>query len=388
MALTRGFIRNAVTTPLDARLMDAAQIVGNADGSPRVGVLDGDGRAIVTALATMNVAIAAADFVTSKGTADGVAIFTNGGTVNVAITPAPASNSRIDVIWVKHNDNTTGDANSTPTFGVTAGTAAASPTKPAIPTGALELATLRVYAGTTATNGGSNTLTNTYQMTASRGGIVPFRTLAELTAWTTALNGQVARDLATGDLYYRNGTTWRVQDGGMRLLIPTSVIGATVDPDGMIRPNNGVTRVQLNGIFSSKYRVYVIEWSYAWGAAATTTCRLTEAGTPYMGSTYNAQRLTVSGGSVAGSLHNGSNAWAGAGLVDVFLSGSYKVKNPAHNSPKFIEIDVTQAPGAAFATDRGWVGSKDSTIFDGLEFTCSQGIIASDSSFLKVYGLV
>ena len=53
MTLTRGFIRNAVTTPLDARLMDMAQIVGNSDGSARTGVMDGDGRNIVTALATM-----------------------------------------------------------------------------------------------------------------------------------------------------------------------------------------------------------------------------------------------------------------------------------------------------------------------------------------------
>lgn len=204
MALTRGFIRNAVTTPLDARLMDMARVVGNADGSPRVGVLDGDGRAIVTALATMNVAIAAADFVTSKGTADGVAIFTNDGTVNVAITAAPASNSRIDVIWVKHNDNTTGDANSTPVFGVTAGTAAASPTKPTIPTGALELATLRVYAGTTAANGGLNTLTNTYQMTAAAGGAVPFRTKSDLLLWTNPLVGQVAFVLDVADFF-----TWR-----------------------------------------------------------------------------------------------------------------------------------------------------------------------------------
>lgn len=217
MTLTRGFIRNAATTPLDARLMDMAQIVGNSDGSPRPGVLDGDGRAIVTALATMNVAVGRADFVTTKGTADGVAIFTNDGTVNVAITAAPASNSRIDVIWVKHNDNTTGDANSTPTFGVTAGTAAASPTKPAIPTGALELATLRVYAGTTAANGGSNTLTNTYQMTASRAGVVPFRTRADLVLWTNPVTAQLASvlDPIDGGLYRYDGAAWKRISGKM-----------------------------------------------------------------------------------------------------------------------------------------------------------------------------
>lgn len=207
MTLTRGFVRNAVTTPLDARLMDMAQIVGNSDGSPRPGVLDGDGRTLVTALATMNVAVAAADFVTTKGTADGVVIFTNDGAVNVPITAAPASNSRITVIWVKHNDNTTGDANSLPVFGTTDGAAAASPTKPAIPTGALELATLRVYAGTTAANGGSNLLTNTYQMTASRGGQVVVRTSTELNAWTNAQLAQRVFNMADKRLYTRQVTS-------------------------------------------------------------------------------------------------------------------------------------------------------------------------------------
>lgn len=213
MALTRGFIRNAATTPLDARLMDMAELTVNADGSPRPGVLDTYGAALVTALATMNVAIAAADFVTSKGTADGVAIFTNDGTVNVAITAAPASNSRIDVIWVRHQDSTTGDGASTPIFGVTAGVAAASPTKPAIPTGALELATLRVYAGTTAANGGANTLTNTYPMTSLRGAPVCFRTKADLDLWTNpGTPGQLAEVVSNGArnaLYRWSGTAWR-----------------------------------------------------------------------------------------------------------------------------------------------------------------------------------
>lgn len=201
MTLTRGFIRNAATTPLDARLMDMGGLVCNADGSPRAGVLGGANPSIVTALATMNVAVAAAEFVTTKGKADGVAIFANDGTVNVAIGAAPASNSRIDVIYVKHNDNTTGDANSNPIFGVQAGVPAASPTKPAIPTGALELATLRVYAGTMAANGGSNTLVNTYAMTAARGGVVPFRTKTELDAWTTATDGQLVYVLAEDATY-------------------------------------------------------------------------------------------------------------------------------------------------------------------------------------------
>jgi hypothetical protein len=213
MTLTRSWIRNAVTTPLDARLMDMAQIVANADGTPRTGVLGPIASNLVVATANaspMTVNVLAGEFVCSRGKSDGVTIFTNDGSVSVTIAAAPASNSRIDVVWVRHNDNTQGDANSDPVFGVTAGTAAASPTPAAIPTGATELAQVRIYAGTTATNGGSNTVTQTYQMTAGRGGIVVFRTLADLTAWTTAAPGQVAT--IQGDprtLYRRDAATWR-----------------------------------------------------------------------------------------------------------------------------------------------------------------------------------
>ena len=80
MTLTRGFIRNAAKTPLDARLADMATITCYADGSPRVGVLGSAAAgAIVATTGTMNVTVAASEFVTSKGKADGVAIFTNDG---------------------------------------------------------------------------------------------------------------------------------------------------------------------------------------------------------------------------------------------------------------------------------------------------------------------
>lgn len=236
MTLTRGFIRNAVTTPLDARLMDMAKLVANADGSPRTGVLGGANPSIVSTTATMFVAIAAAEFVTSKGKADGVAVFTNDGVVNVPITTAPASNSRIDVIYVKHNDDTTGDANALPIFAVAAGIAAASPGKPAIPTGALELATLRVYSGTTATNGGANALTNTYQMTAARGGRVPFRTKADLDLWTTAVTGQDATVLADGLRYAKVGGSWafRSGPGGHAVAAYAATAGTPVDPERLM----------------------------------------------------------------------------------------------------------------------------------------------------------
>ena len=222
MALTKGFARNNAKTPLDQRQADMATIVANADGSPRVGVLSTTIPTLVSHGGGMNLAVAAAEFVTSKGKADGVMIYTNDGLVNVTIGAAPASNSRIDVIWTKHEDNTTGDAASLPIFGVTAGVAAASPTKPAIPTGALELATLRVYSGTVATNGGANVLTNTFQVTLPRGGVVPFRTKADLDLWTNPAAEQRALVLDTRIEYRWIGGAWKPWESEWIAFTPAS----------------------------------------------------------------------------------------------------------------------------------------------------------------------
>jgi hypothetical protein len=215
MTLTKSFIRNAAMTPLDARLAMMTLVTCDEGGNPRAGVLGDDNAFIVGTTSGMNVSISAAEFVTTKGKSDGVAVFTNNGTVNVAIPAAPGSNSRIDVIWVKHEDNTTGDAASLPIFGVTSGAAAASPVKPAIPTGALELATLQIFAGTVATNGGANVLTNTFPMTAARGAPIPFRTRADMDAETDLLIGQLATVIvASGASYSKGLWIWDGSDWG------------------------------------------------------------------------------------------------------------------------------------------------------------------------------
>lgn len=217
MALTKGYIRNAATTPLDVRLMDQARLVQNADGSTRTGVL-GALPTLVTATATttpMTVNVAAAPLVASRAVGDGAVVYSNDGVVAVTIPAAPGANSRIDVIWTRHQDDTAGDAAGLylPIFGVTSGAAAASPTEPAIPTGAVKLATLRIYAGTTATNGGANVLTQAYQMTAAQGGVVPFRTLVDLKAWTTAADTQLAAILGKHGVWQWDlaAATWRPQ---------------------------------------------------------------------------------------------------------------------------------------------------------------------------------
>lgn len=75
-----------------------------------------------------------------------IAIITS--TENVIIGAAPGANSRIDLVYLRINDpGAGGPAGNTATVGVVAGTAAASPVPPALPTSAIPLAHVLVNVG-------------------------------------------------------------------------------------------------------------------------------------------------------------------------------------------------------------------------------------------------
>jgi hypothetical protein len=78
--------------------------------------------------------------VLSRGSSDGVVLTGNDGTLSVATDPAPASGSRVDVVYVLHRDVDNGDADSGVEVGVAIGDVSGTPTTPSIPTGALALA--------------------------------------------------------------------------------------------------------------------------------------------------------------------------------------------------------------------------------------------------------
>lgn len=316
MALTRGWIRNAVTTPLDARLMNMAQTVCNADGSPRTGVMGNASSTIVSTTGTMNVNVAAAEFATSKGKSDGVVIFTNDGTTAVAIPAAPGSNSRIDTIWVRHQDSTTGDGVSTPIFGVTSGTAAASPVEVSLgslPSGAERLATLRVYSGTVASNGGLNVLTNVYRMTNARGGVVSFRVKADMDAWTTACIGQLASvdNEANANTYRWTGAAWVIPTppvlGSVSVTTPaqsgittteTAVTGASLT---ITVPRTGRVRITGNVVTSGTSTSDVVTIRIKDGGTSLFVCTRQANSSPSSSSASCCQNFTFIANLTAGS---------------------------------------------------------------------------------------
>lgn len=199
-----------VTTPVEHKMAQVTEFVKTTTKNIiRPGVLYNGDASLVDGTAGMSYDVDAFSIVTQRSATSGVVKWANDGTLNVATTAAPGSNSRYDVVYAWHREYALDGVDSNPVIGVVQGTAAASPTVPSLSAfpGAVELARILVPSGVTATNSGT-TFTQTAPFTAVDGGTVIFRTSTEINAWTTALTGQLAFDLATSITYRYNSSAW------------------------------------------------------------------------------------------------------------------------------------------------------------------------------------
>lgn len=213
MALTRSFPTQVPAgQPItDTRRTTAGLVVRNADGTPRPGVFPAAATPIVTGRASMGYDIAPFLAATSRLNT-GVELISNDAVTLLAPAgyAAPQSNSRIDVIWVRSQFMQHADTNNDVVFGVTQGVAAPIPAKPAIPTGALELATATILSTTTTT--ATVVITQTFQYTASAGGAVWFRNGTDLATWTPA-DGALAYRIDSAEIYQRRAGAWKLALG-------------------------------------------------------------------------------------------------------------------------------------------------------------------------------
>ncbi|AXH44007.1 minor tail protein [Arthrobacter phage Herb] len=202
---------NVGTTPAEARLALGGLLIENAPGVPRSGVLENAKTNLVYGSgASMTHYIDPAHFVIHRTQGEGAYEFANEGIQTVAGTAAPGTNSRIDLVWVKQNDTTKGDANNLAVAGVTVGTAAASPSGnyAGVPAGAMVLAEALVEAGDTL--GTHLTYTQVFKYTATRGSMIRVRDKTDRDTITTPVQGQqVMRLDRNNHIQQWNGTAWK-----------------------------------------------------------------------------------------------------------------------------------------------------------------------------------
>lgn len=207
-------------TTVEHRLQLAGQYAENAPGVPRSGILAQATAVLVAARGDMSYDIGPCQAVICRTASEGVYTPTLTGTTNVPTIAAPATDSRWDLIYIKQNDMAKGDADNLAVAGVVQGTAAASPTKPtgSLPAGALLLAEARIFATTTATNGGSNTVSQVWRHTAARGAPVSVRDETERAEITPGQGSKVNRlDLPGRPVETYDGSIWTLQGAGLHL---------------------------------------------------------------------------------------------------------------------------------------------------------------------------
>ena len=197
------FTAGLVLSAQDARAGLAALVAHDGSG-PRLGVFYEGNQALITGTATtspsMQISVSPLAFAGQKALTEGVYIGRSTGTVLVDIAAAPASNSRIDTVYVMERDQnstTSPDSVTQGEIGVITGTAAVSPTAPAAPAGAVVLGTVQVAAGVTATTNAGCTITTTCTWTTGAGAPIPVRNPTERGA-LSAFDGLLSYDLGLG----------------------------------------------------------------------------------------------------------------------------------------------------------------------------------------------
>lgn len=206
-----------------ARANLAALVARDASGVVRAGVVPRHTNPLVTARASLGVDVAAFEAILNRA---GALFISNDGTVTVALPAAPSSNSRIDVVHVKQDESVVpySDADNTALLGVVSGTAAASPTAPTVPAGALALAQVLVPSTATTTQSSGVVITPVHPYTGTAGGPVLVRNAAELAAWAPA-PGNLAYQIDAAMALVRVGTEWHPArpnvTGAMRIIAAT-----------------------------------------------------------------------------------------------------------------------------------------------------------------------
>jgi hypothetical protein len=275
MPLTHSFPGpTTLTTTTEGRKDIAGLILRDALGNPRSGVFPRSPAALVLARSDMQV-----DVLAFEGCAvqfGGPILLANDGTTQVTIAAAPAANSRIDVVYAKQNENASPgtDADNNPRLGVVTGTPAAAPVKPALPTGALELAQVLMPAGAASTNASGVTITASNQFTTTAGGILWVRTRAERDALTNPMVGMLVFVLADSSMWVRSAVgSWAASGGGgLNPIIPTAIggTGVTMQPGGEV-DFAAATSISIDGVFSAQYDDYEIWLSGTSPAAGNVT---------------------------------------------------------------------------------------------------------------------
>lgn len=339
MSLFRGlFVRpdsTRGTTPVEARKALAGMFQRLPDGSPRPGLL---APAQIVGTAGWAYSVPAVPMLLARGTADGVVLAGNDGTLSVTTDPAPATGSRIDIVYAIHHDVDNADGDSEMVVDVEIGDPSGTPVAPSIPAGAMELA--RATVPSTAANTLGATISQTAPIAAVLGADFQVPNVASLARIVNPVAGMRAVVAADGSVRTNvDGTT----SGWVPIRPDTAIAGRRSGGSSQSIPNAVVTELNVgstadhlqggvalsgNGLSVSVSGWYQVSAGLRWGtdSAGTRQMRLLVNGNTYL------LDLTTDTGSAVNLVS--TQVWLAAG--DVVTIAGYQSSGVSHaTNPNF-----------------------------------------------------
>lgn len=371
----------------DERLINAGQVLRNANGTPRLGIIPAHTNPIVTALASMAVSVAAFVAIASRIGGLSAEKVANNGPSTITLSAAPSSGARLDVVWFLPRFSASGDSANTPVFGKTDGVAAADPQKQAIPAGALELATIRVPANATSTQASGVVITQTFLYTAAAGGTVLLRNDDEMAAYVPVAGTQGFR-LDTRQMWSYDGSNWTLAQPGLVLIRPSGVAGGSIDSTGTILATGG-NSIRIDDCFSARYRHYRVIVSARLSGPGNMRINLTRGGVDrsqnnyFTSSVYSPSFAAKDSQALTHGEYPNTN-W----FLQVVASTKKMLAMDIFNPMQGVETFASgmYASFGSYASHQSWSGSYEtSELNDGLRLWIFENGITFSSVDIKIY---
>ncbi|KQR97701.1 MAG: hypothetical protein J0I33_07805 [Microbacterium ginsengisoli] len=241
------------TGTTEARKAISGLFASDSTGAVRAGVLSPVNTQLLVARTDLNVDIAALQAVAVQF--GGAILIANDGVVQLpSPLVSPPAGINYYVVYAKQNESVSPgtDPNNTPVVGAALSTSDFATARTSMPTGAVEIGTVQIPSGVTATNASGVAVTTTATYTAAAGGVVLVRNATELAAWTPA-DSSLAFRLDTGTLYTRAGGAWSPSAGVMPVIdvvVGTSIAvasGGSANVNLWSAPGSGQSIVQPAG---------------------------------------------------------------------------------------------------------------------------------------------
>lgn len=184
--------------------------------------------------------------------------------------------------------------------------------------------------------------------------------------------------------WFYDGATWLPADPGTYLLRPSSVTGGTIATDGTVNLSSSNTVLQVNGVFSTRFRRYEVRGNITVPSNSYMAFQLSLNGSAVSSSTYAYQDIILNGTGAPASFNStGTNFPIGRNLgAEHYVH--VEVMNPGHPARTMISGD-TSTYIAGKTMGGGYL--PNTTAYDGFALS-APGTTAISGGNIAIYGLV